>query len=70
MERGVGRFHTEHDTIVAKLNLVDLAGVERLKKTNIEKGDQMRKEACTINKSISYLETVCKQSIFPCNSMS
>ncbi|KAG0591981.1 hypothetical protein KC19_1G215900 [Ceratodon purpureus] len=57
MERRVGRFHTEHDTIVAKLTLVDLAGAERLKKTNVERGGRMRKEACTINKSISYLET-------------
>ena len=57
----MGRFHTEYDTIVAKLNLVDLAGAERLKKTNIETGGRMRKEACTINKSISYIETVCKQ---------
>lgn len=57
MEKRVGRFPTEQDIAVAKLNLVDLAGVEHLKKTNTDTGGLMRREACTINKSLSFLET-------------
>jgi len=58
MERRVGRFPTEQDIIIAKLNLVDLAGVEHLKKTNTDTGGLMRRETCTINKSLSFLEMV------------
>uniref|UniRef100_A0A7I4DH23 Kinesin motor domain-containing protein n=2 Tax=Physcomitrium patens TaxID=3218 RepID=A0A7I4DH23_PHYPA len=56
MEKRVGRFKTEYDTVVAKLNLVDLAGFERLKKTNTSTGGRMRVEACSINKSLCLLE--------------
>nr|XP_024369618.1 kinesin-like protein KLP1 isoform X5 [Physcomitrium patens] len=58
MEKRVGRFKTEYDTVVAKLNLVDLAGFERLKKTNTSTGGRMRVEACSINKSLCLLEQI------------
>ena len=52
------RVRTLTDFSVAKLNLVDLAGVERLKKASTDTGSLMRREACVINKSLSFLEQV------------
>ncbi|XP_024372832.1 kinesin-like protein KLP1 isoform X5 [Physcomitrium patens] len=60
MERRVARVSTQLALQVAKLNLVDLAGVERLKKTKGDTGSLMRKEACINNKTLSFLE----QTIF------
>lgn len=57
IERRVG-LRTLQDVTVAKLNLVDLAGVERLKKTSGDLGGQLRREACCINKSLTFLEQV------------
>ncbi|KAG0619382.1 hypothetical protein M758_4G135700 [Ceratodon purpureus] len=56
MERRVQRCRALTDFTVAKLNLVDLAGVERLKKVSTDTGGLMRREACVINKSLSFLE--------------
>jgi hypothetical protein len=42
---------------VAKLNLVDLAGNERVKKTSDYRG-RLRREAMAINKSLTFLEQV------------
>jgi hypothetical protein len=58
MERRVQRCHTQTDFTIAKLNLVDFAGVERLKKAGTDTGSLMRREACVINKSLSFLEQV------------
>lgn len=54
----MARVSTQLALQVAKLNLVDLAGVERLKKTKGDTGSLMRKEACINNKTLSFLEQV------------
>lgn len=41
---------------VSKLNLVDLSGSERMKKTGI--GGKLMQEACNINLSLHFLECV------------
>lgn len=60
------RVRAYQDFTIAKLNLVDLAGVERVKKAGTDSGSLMRREACVINKSLSFLEQVC---FHKCGSM-
>ncbi|KAH9532915.1 hypothetical protein CY35_18G024400 [Sphagnum magellanicum] len=54
IERRTG-IRTLQDVTVAKLNLVDLAGNERVKKTSDYRG-RLRREAMAINKSLTFLE--------------
>ncbi len=56
IERRTG-IRTLQDVTVAKLNLVDLAGNERVKKTSDYRG-HLRREAMAINKSLTFLEQV------------
>ncbi len=56
IERRTG-IRTLQDVTVAKLNLVDLAGNERVKKTSDYRGC-LRREAMAINKSLTFLEQV------------
>ncbi|KAL3687157.1 hypothetical protein R1sor_013466 [Riccia sorocarpa] len=53
VERHSG-LRTLEEVTSCKLNLVDLAGLERLKRTEV--GGQAKKEAMLINKSLSFLE--------------
>jgi hypothetical protein len=56
IERRTG-IRTLQDVTVAKLNLVDLAGNEHVKKTSDYRG-RLRREAMAINKSLTFLEQV------------
>jgi len=56
IERRTG-IRTLQDVTVAKLNLVDLAGNERVKKTSDYRG-HLRREAMAINKSLTFLEQI------------
>ena len=48
---------------MSKLNIVDLAGSERLSKTG--SAGIVMKEAMHINKSLSFLEQVCRFALRP-----
>ncbi|KAL2644756.1 hypothetical protein R1flu_012343 [Riccia fluitans] len=60
VERHSG-LRTLEEVTSCKLNLVDLAGLERLKRTEV--GGQTKKEAMLINKSLSFLEQVVSHTL-------